>query len=45
MDETRRRFTKLGLAVKELAPLWDVDRPEDIGRLRAIGWDILASAD
>jgi rSAM/selenodomain-associated transferase 1 len=45
MDETRRRFAKLDLAVEELAPLWDVDRGEDLDRLRAIGWDILAGAD
>jgi uncharacterized protein len=37
MAETRRRLTRDGLTWRELAPLWDVDRPEDVARLRAAG--------
>jgi uncharacterized protein len=37
MAETRRRAAELGLAVRELAPLWDVDVPEDLERLREAG--------
>jgi rSAM/selenodomain-associated transferase 1 len=33
MTETRRRFSALGLAARELAPLWDVDTPADLERL------------
>jgi uncharacterized protein len=37
MDETRRRLRELGLTWQEPATLWDVDRPEDLERLRATG--------
>ena len=37
MDETRRRLRELGLTWQEPATLWDVDRPEDLERLREIG--------
>jgi rSAM/selenodomain-associated transferase 1 len=37
MAETRRRAAALGLAVRELAPLWDVDLPADLDRLREAG--------
>jgi rSAM/selenodomain-associated transferase 1 len=37
MAETRRRLVRDGLTWRELAPLWDVDRPEDLARLRAAG--------
>jgi len=37
MAETRRRLAHYGLTWRELPPLWDVDRPEDIARLRAAG--------
>jgi uncharacterized protein len=37
MAETRCRAAKLGLAVRELAPLWDVDVPADLERLREAG--------
>ncbi len=37
MAETRRRAAELRLAVRELAPLWDVDVPEDLERLRQAG--------
>lgn len=39
-DETRRRAATAGLAVHELAPLWDVDEPEDLDRLAALGWTL-----
>ena len=37
MDHTRARLRSAGLRWQELAPLWDVDRPEDLDRLRASG--------
>jgi uncharacterized protein len=37
MADTRRRLARDGLTWRELAPLWDVDRPEDLARLRAAG--------
>jgi uncharacterized protein len=37
MAETRRRAAELGLAVREHAPLWDVDVPDDLERLREAG--------
>jgi rSAM/selenodomain-associated transferase 1 len=37
MDETRRRLSALGLTWQEPVTLWDVDLPEDLERLRAIG--------
>jgi rSAM/selenodomain-associated transferase 1 len=36
MGETRARLSRLGLTWHELAALWDVDRPEDLARLRAL---------
>jgi rSAM/selenodomain-associated transferase 1 len=36
MAETRARLTRLGLGWRELAPLWDVDRPEDLARMAAV---------
>ena len=38
MDETRRRLRALGLTWQEPATLWDIDLPEDLERLREIGW-------
>lgn len=35
MAETRRRVAQHGLRSRELPPLWDVDRPKDLARLRA----------
>ena len=32
---TRRRLARLGLSWREPARLWDVDRPEDLARLKA----------
>ncbi len=37
MQETRRRLRRLGLAWQEPVTLWDLDRPEDLARLREIG--------
>ena len=37
MAETRRRLAQGGLTWREPAQLWDVDRPEDIARLRGAG--------
>jgi uncharacterized protein len=37
MAETRRRLVRLSLSWREPARLWDVDRPEDIERLRREG--------
>lgn len=34
LDATRARLTALGWRRHELAPRWDVDRPEDIERMR-----------
>jgi rSAM/selenodomain-associated transferase 1 len=36
--ETRRRLARLGLAWREPARLWDVDRPEDLARLDGLNW-------
>jgi rSAM/selenodomain-associated transferase 1 len=37
MDETRRRMRGLALSCGELAPLWDVDSPDDLAQLQADG--------
>jgi len=37
MAETRRRLTGLSLSWREAARLWDVDRPEDLDRLKREG--------
>jgi rSAM/selenodomain-associated transferase 1 len=37
MDETRRRLRHAKLTWQEPVTLWDVDRPEDLRRLRACG--------
>jgi rSAM/selenodomain-associated transferase 1 len=34
MAETRRRLSTLGLSFREFDPLWDVDTPADLARLR-----------
>ena len=44
MGETRRRLTELGLTWREPVTLWDVDRPEDLERLREIGLQELIPA-
>lgn len=44
--ETRRRLARLRLSWREPARLWDVDRPEDLIRMRAAGMgDLLPAAD
>jgi uncharacterized protein len=37
MAQTRQRLAREGLSWRELPPLWDVDRPEDLMRLREAG--------
>jgi rSAM/selenodomain-associated transferase 1 len=37
MAETRRRMTRLSLTWREPARLWDVDRPQDVERLKREG--------
>lgn len=34
LERTRRRIVSLGLSARELPPWYDVDEPEDVGRLR-----------
>jgi rSAM/selenodomain-associated transferase 1 len=34
LQQTRDRLHNLGITYKELEPLWDIDRPEDLQRLR-----------
>ncbi len=42
LEETRHRLAALGWRWEELAPRWDVDRPEDLARLAACpGWEDL----
>ena len=41
MAQTRRRLAHGGLAWREFPPLWDVDRPEDLARLRGAGFAYL----
>ena len=36
MAQTRQRASALGLALCELAPLWDVDTPDDLARLATL---------
>jgi rSAM/selenodomain-associated transferase 1 len=37
MAETRSRIARIGLRWRELPTLWDIDRPEDLDRLRGTG--------
>lgn len=37
MQATRARLARGGWRWRELAPLWDLDRPEDLERLRGLG--------
>ena len=37
MAQTRTRIARLGWRLRELRPLWDVDRPDDLVRLGASG--------
>ena len=36
MAQTRQRAHALGVALHELAPLWDVDTPDDLARLASL---------
>jgi rSAM/selenodomain-associated transferase 1 len=36
MEETRKRLARGNWRWRELAPLWDLDRPEDLARLRQL---------
>ena len=38
LEQTRDRFLNLGWEVHELSPRWDVDRPEDVERLKREGY-------
>lgn len=42
MQQTRKRLRAAGLGWRELPPLWDLDRPEDLARLAACGLGELA---
>lgn len=44
MAQTRARACALGLAVHELDPLWDIDRPADLDRLAALDHGALLAA-
>jgi uncharacterized protein len=44
LAETRRRMAQCGLRARELAGLWDVDVPEDFGRLLQPGFEDLLAA-
>jgi rSAM/selenodomain-associated transferase 1 len=44
LDQTRRRLRRLRWRWKELRTLWDVDRPEDVGRLEKLGSRRLSKA-
>jgi uncharacterized protein len=44
MAETRRRLARLALAWREPEMLWDIDRPDDIERLRQVGLGYLLAA-
>jgi rSAM/selenodomain-associated transferase 1 len=37
LQQTRRRLARLGWRWQELRTLWDVDRPQDVARLRRAG--------
>lgn len=41
LAQTRQRLQRLGWSWRELAVRWDVDRPEDVERLRRLGWGFL----
>jgi uncharacterized protein len=45
MAETRTRLARDRLRWRELPLLWDVDRPEDLARLRTLGVDHIARVD
>ena len=41
MQETRQRIARAALTCRELAPLWDVDTPDDVDRLEREGYGAL----
>jgi uncharacterized protein len=41
LKETRRRLARAAISTQELAPLWDVDNPADVERLRDAGLEAL----
>lgn len=43
MSQTRQRLVALGVSARELAPIWDVDTPADLERLRASEFAYLLS--
>jgi rSAM/selenodomain-associated transferase 1 len=43
MADTRRRLASLDLRWRELAPRWDVDRPEDLARLNTLADQVPAA--
>lgn len=45
MAITRRRLQRLGVVWEEPAEIWDVDTPDDLGRLAATGFSIPACED
>lgn len=45
MAITRRRLQRLGVVWEEPAEIWDVDTPDDLGRLTATGFSIPACED
>jgi hypothetical protein len=45
MNETRKRLRALHLTWQDPVTLWDVDLPEDLGRLRSIGFYDLIPPD
>lgn len=45
MAITRRRLQRLGIVWEEPAEIWDVDTPDDLGRLTATGFSIPACED
>jgi len=36
LEATRQNLTSAGISWHELAPRWDVDRPEDLERLKTL---------
>lgn len=45
LQQTRQRLLQAGLSWRELPVKWDVDRPDDLGRLESLpGWSAQASA-
>jgi glycosyltransferase A (GT-A) superfamily protein (DUF2064 family) len=45
LKETRRRLARAAISTQELAPLWDVDNPADVERLRHVGLEALLPRD